>query len=55
MKEMFKYADKNGDGCLSLKEVTSLLKYLNIEVDQEQAKTMFKVIELKTLVFIAKN
>ncbi len=43
MREMFHYADKNNDSVLSLKEVTSLLKYLNIEVDHEQARQIFEV------------
>lgn len=43
MREMFRYADKNGDGSLTLKEVVNLLKHLNIEVDQDQAKQIFDV------------
>ena len=43
MREMFRYADKNGDGTLTLREVVSLLKHLNIEVDQDQARQIFDV------------
>ena len=43
MKELFKLADKNGDGALNLKEIVSLLKHLNIEVDLETARTVFEV------------
>ena len=43
MREMFQYADKNKDETLSLKEVISLLKYLNIEVDHDQARQVFEV------------
>ncbi len=43
MREMFRYADKNGDGSLTLREVVQLLKHLNIEVDGDQAKQIFDV------------
>jgi phosphatidylinositol phospholipase C delta len=46
-REMFRYADRNGDGVLSLKEVTGLLKYLNIEVAPDQAKQIFDSADTK--------
>ena len=45
MRELFKQADKNNDNALNLKEINALLKYLNIEVDMEMAKTVFEVRE----------
>ena len=41
--ELFKSADKNGDGCLNLKEIVGLMKTLNIEVDLDTAKDIFQV------------
>ena len=43
MRELFRYADKNNDNALSLKEIVTLLKHLNIEVDHDQAKQIFEV------------
>ena len=40
---MFRYADKNSDKTLSLKEIIGLLKHLNIEIDHDQAKQRFEV------------
>ena len=46
--ELFKSADKNGDGCLNLKEIVGLMKTLNIEVDLDTAKDIFQVSAGKT-------
>ena len=43
MRELFKMADKDGDGALVIKEIVSLLKHLNIEVDLDTAKEKFEV------------
>ena len=43
LREMFRQADKNGDEYLNLKEILALLKFLNIAVDLEIAKTVFEV------------
>ena len=43
MKELFQFADKNGDNALNLKEIVGLLQHLNIEVDLDTAKSVFEV------------
>jgi len=41
MRQLFRYADKNGDKSLGMKEIVNLLKHLNIEVDYREARKIF--------------
>ena len=43
MRELFKFADKNNDEALCLKEVLSLFKHLNLDIDMKEAKKLFHV------------
>ena len=44
MKQLFREADKNGDGTLCLKEVLDVLKQFSVPVSNEKAKQIFRVI-----------
>lgn len=55
MRELFRYADKNNDNSLSLKEIITLLKHLNIEVDHDQAKQIFEVISTPSMCTVYKS
>ncbi len=43
MREMFEKADTKHDGVLSLKEITRLLKQLNIEMGNQETKNKIDV------------
>ena len=43
LKKQFKNADKNGNGTLSFSEVQGLMTQLNIQMDKERIKELFKV------------
>ena len=52
VKELFRTADRNGDGCLNLKEIVGLMKHLNIEVDLDSAKETFQVTTRSLRVYV---
>uniref|UniRef100_A0A915K8T6 EF-hand domain-containing protein n=1 Tax=Romanomermis culicivorax TaxID=13658 RepID=A0A915K8T6_ROMCU len=47
LKEQFIKADKNKNGTLSFKEVWNLLSYLNLELDEKQAKRLFELADFR--------